>query len=442
MIRNEPIHVWLPGRATPILSGEFTHNSTARSGYFQYAPAYLASRHPPLAPDLPLRRQALHIAGGLGIFPLFLDAGPDVWGRHMLTRRLEREVDEFEALTLCPLDGVGNIALGEITGEREAVLSLEAFVELLHRLEHGQKAATDLEDRVLDAVQKGTSLGGTKPKLTLSRNEVQYLAKFPEPGDSPWLPHVECAMLKLANACGIRACEGEVWPLPGGRRTALLVKRFDRETLSAGVARKGYVSAHALLRLDMLPHEKADVLLYTTLGFTPAALKKSYVSLASDMARWCGGQEAHREERRELWRRIVFNLLIGNGDDHPKNHGLICIDMEQQQWRLSPAFDLVTHPIARQEPVLAMAYRYVKPARRGRSQEAAARLVWKASVEDIVAAAVEHYAYDTVEAGEYLQFAAATIARRWREFLAAEGMPEEEVGRYENTFKHGWANPA
>jgi len=111
--------------------------------------------------------------------------------------------------------------------------------------------------------------------------------------------------------------------------------------------------------------------------------------------------------------------------------------MEQQQWRLSPAFDLVTHPIARQEPVLAMAYRYVKPARRGRSQ-AAARLVWKASVEDIVAAAVGHYAYDTVEAGEYLQFAAAPIATRWREFLAAEGMPETEIGRYESTFKSGW----
>lgn len=437
MIRSAPIHVWLPGKVSPVLAGEFTHDSTARSGYFHYAPTYLADRHPPLAPDIPLRRQALHVTGGLGIFPLFLDAGPDAWGRHMLTRRLEREVDEFEALTLCPLDGVGNIALGEISAEREAVLSVEAFIELLHGLERGRQAATDLEDRVLDAVQNGTSLGGTKPKLTLSRDGVQYLAKFPEPGDSPWLPFVECAMLKLAAACGIRACEAEVWPLPEGRRTALLVKRFDRETLPAGVARKGYVSAHALLRLDMLPQEKSDVLLYTTLGFTPAALKKSYVALASDMARWCGGQEAHREERRELWRRMVFNLLIGNGDDHPKNHGLVCADMARQQWRLSPAFDLLTHPIARQEPVLAMAYRYVKPARRGRSQTAA-RLIWKASAEDIVAAAVEHYAYDAAEADEHLRLAAATVTSRWREFLAAEGMPEAEIGRYQSAFNSGW----
>jgi len=51
MIRNAPIHVWLPGRANPTLSGEFTHDSAARNGYFQYTPAYLASRHPPLAPD-------------------------------------------------------------------------------------------------------------------------------------------------------------------------------------------------------------------------------------------------------------------------------------------------------------------------------------------------------------------------------------------------------
>lgn len=438
MIRSAPVHVWLPGQVNPTFVGEFTHDSSSRSGQFQYASPYLAERHPALAPDMPLRQKALHIMGGSGIFPLFLDAGPDAWGRNVLARSLEREVDEFEALTLCPLDGVGNIALGEITAEREAVLSVEAFVELLHELEQGRKATTDLEDRVLDAVQNGTSLGGTKPKLTLTRDGVQYLAKFPEPGDAPHLPHVECAMLKLADACGIRASEAHVWPVPEGKRTALLVKRFDRETLPTGVARKGYVSAQALLRLDMLSQEKSDVLFYATLGFTPAVLKKSYVAFAGDMARWCGGQSVHREERRELWRRIVFNLLIGNGDDHPRNHGMICAEMAQQQWRLSPAFDLVTHPIARQEPVLAMAYRYVKPARRGRSQ-AAARLVWKASVEDIVAAAMENYAYDEVEAGEYLQFAAATVATRWHEFLAAEGMPDAEIGRYKSTFNCGWA---
>lgn len=433
MIHAAPVHVWLPDNPAPVLAGEFTHDSAGPVGRFRYDTAYLAAGHPPLAPDLPLRSRPFAVTGGHGISPLFMDAGPDAWGRHLLARRLERDVSEVEALMLCPTDGVGNIALGEITPERQRVLSVDEFLDTLSRLEAGGQARTNQDEQVLDAVQNGTSLGGTKPKLTVSRDGVQYLAKFPERSDSRWLPHTECAMLKLADACGIHACKDpEVWHVSAGR-AALLVRRFDRETTPAGMVRKAYVSAHALLRLDLATPAPADALHYGTVGFTAQGLRKSYVSLAEGMARWCGGQAAHREERRELWRRIVFNALIRNLDDHTKNHGLLCEDMARQRWRLSPAFDLVPAAALPQNPALSMAYRYVPGTRRGR-QPSPPRLVTVVDAGDLVAAAADHYGYAPEEAQEALRAIAAIVSDQWRERMSAEGVPGEEIRRFETTF--------
>lgn len=431
-----PVHVWLPGQPDPVLAGEFNHDAAARTGRFQYAAAYLAAGHPALAPDMPLRRRPVHVTGGLAIFPLFLDAGPDAWGRHLLARRLERDVSEIEALQLCPTDGVGNIALGTLTPERLRVLSVDQFVALLHEVEASGSARSVAEEQVLDATRNGTSLGGTKPKLTIEKDDEQFLAKFPAPGDSPWLPQIECAMLKLARACAIRTCDAEVWHLPASRRAALLVRRFDRGLAvapSAGPTRHGYVSAQALLRLDLGLPAPADTLSYGTLGYTVSGLRRSYVALAADMARWCGGQAAHREERRELWRRIVFNALIRNLDDHPKNHGLLCADMARQHWRLSPAFDLLPSAVTAEFSALAMAYRYVPPGRRGR-QETVSRLVTRIDRADLLAAAVDHYGHAASEAADYLAFAATTVTTHWRAFLAAEGVPEDEMARFVSTF--------
>ena len=433
MITSAPVHVWLPGAASPVVAGTFTHDANSSSGRFQYARDYLEAAHPALAPDMPARARALVISGGAAIFPLFLDAGPDAWGRHLLARRLEREVSAVEVLTLCPTDGVGNLALGELAPQRMRVLSVAEFLAILGELKAGSVATTDIEAQVLEATQNGTSLGGTKPKLTVTRDGVQYLAKFPERGDNRWLPHIECAMLKLARECGVTTCTAEVWSLP--ETAALLVTRFDREVLpaGAGTARHGYISAHALLRIDQKPPPSDEVLQYGTRGFTGSALRKSYVSLAADMAKWCGGQSAHREQRRELWRRIVFNALIRNLDDHSRNHGLVCHDMRQQRWRLAPAFDLVPAAASAQAATLAMAYRYVPARHRGRTPTPA-RLVTQIRADDLLAAASEHYAYESAEAKDQFVLAANIVAQRWRPLMLAEGVPNAEADRFARTF--------
>lgn len=425
------VHVWLPGESEPVVAGEFVHDAMRRTGRFAYGREYLEAGYPAVSPDLPLRAREHVITGGSAIFPLFVDAGPDAWGRHLLARRLERDISELEALTLCPTDGVGNVALGDLTPERLSVLSASDFVAILEELEAGRPADGAFDERVLDAVQNGTSLGGTKPKLTLTVDGDQYLAKFPEQADTPWLPHVEAAMLALSKTCGITATEAAVWPFDGGQRSALLVKRFDRVRGDTGVCRIGYISAHGLLQLDRVAPKAEDSLLYGTRGFDPRALRRSYVSLAADMGKWCGSQVGQRESARELWRRIVFNGLIRNLDDHSKNHGLLCQDMRAGKWGLSPAFDLVAPVIAPPQPALAMAYRYV-PA--GRKQGGASRLVTRIDMDDLVAAAQESYGYTVTEAKEHFVEAACRVTDSWQSALREQGMPDREVARYAGTF--------
>lgn len=432
---GHPVYVWLPEATEPTLAGEFSH--TGNVGRFEYSADYLAAGHPALAPDIPRNRKSTTVTGGLGIFPIFLDAGPDTWGRHLLERRLGRAVSELEALTLCPTDGVGNIALGPLSQERLHVLKLEEFLELLIAQSQGTQARTPLEEQVMDAHRRGTSLGGTKPKLSIERNGIQYLAKFPAQGDSPWLPHLECATLKLARSCGVRTLiDPEVWRLPTGA-TALLVPRFDRHRMASGsYARTAYVSAHALLRLDMHPPQHKDMQAFATLGFSPAGMRKSYVSLAQDMLRWSRDQTIHQEERRELWRRIVFNALIRNLDDHPRNHGLICENMARQQWRLSPAFDLVPTANLPQNPALCMAYHYIPPGQRGRAPNSgtAPRLISVIETGALLAAAEAHYGYTHAEATAYLHTTAQYIAEHWQTYFSAEGMPETEINRFRICF--------
>lgn len=429
--RAAPVWVWLPKATEPVLAGQFSH-SPGR-GKFVYDRAYLDAKHPPLAPDMVVKPTPIPLSDGSGIFPVFQDAGPDTWGQHLLERRLERAIDPFEALTLCPVDGVGNLALGELTAERQRVLRIDEFLAILEEIRAQGKAITDLQAQVLDAVERGTSLGGTKPKLTLAEDGVQYLAKFPARGDDPWLPHIEAAMLKLASRCGIDACEGKVWPLPDGRNRALLIKRFDREAVPGGTSRVGFVSAHSVMWLDRQPRTaaqtNADLLGFGAQGFSTDSLRKSYVAFSDAMARWCGGQNGHREARRELWRRIVFNAMIRNTDDHARNHGLLCTHMAEKRWALAPAYDLVAPPYARDVPNLALAYLYVP-----RLRQSPPRLVWAATQVDLIDAAIRHYGYERAEAAEHFTAVAATIQTGWRDALAAEGIPAADIDRYEGTF--------
>ena len=178
----------------------------------------------------------------------------------------------------------------------------------------------------------GTSMGGARPKAVVEDDDGLWVAKFNLPND-PWNnARVEHAMLLLARACGITAAESRIVEVGG--RDVLLVKRFDREKAAGGYRRARMVSALTLLRAEDT-YQSRD--------------KWSYVLLAEELRRVCADPSRNAGE---LFRRMCFNALVSNIDDHPRNHAVIALD---QDWHLSPAYDLTpATPISEERRDLAM----------------------------------------------------------------------------------------
>ncbi len=174
-----------------------------------------------------------------------------------------------------------------------------------------------------------TGLGGARPKITIADGHRQWLVKFPSRRDSPDVPmaRLEAAALMLANRCGIDAVTHEVVSV--GDADVLLVRRFDRSPREGGWTRDAFLSARTLLSNGESGQR------YSFFG--------SYPRLARELGRLSARSAV---DRRELFRRMVFNAVIGNGDDHDRNHGMLADEERPDAFRLSPAYDLVPalHP--------------------------------------------------------------------------------------------------
>ena len=189
--------------------------------------------------------------------------------------------------------------------------SLDELAEASRRVEEGLEIGPDMH-RLL----RGGSLGGARPKAAFVNEGRRYIAKFSSRGDDHDVEVIEAATLWLASACGIHVPAFLLQPLASGH--ALLVERFDRTGPAADEQRLHYLSASALLDV---PYDSS---------------RGSYVELAQLLRRISGQPQ---EDLAELFRRLVFNLAVGNSDDHVKNHG--ALRQADGRWRLAPAFDLV-----------------------------------------------------------------------------------------------------
>lgn len=201
---------------------------------------------------------------------------------------------------------------------------LEALIEAAQNLEEDGR----LPHEVLEALEPGTSMGGARPKVTVEDDHKIWLAKLPEKGDRHNMQRIEYATLELARAAGLRVCGTRLERLGG--RDALLLDRFDREWNPDAEAylRFGFVSG-----LTVLDAEDGYL----------GRDRWSYPLLADELRRW---SVKSAEDRRELFRRMVFNAMVTNNDDHPRNHALL---HTQAGWRLSPAYDILPVPMVSQE---------------------------------------------------------------------------------------------
>ncbi|MGC3965521.1 MAG: HipA domain-containing protein [Rhodocyclaceae bacterium] len=260
----------------------------------------------------------------------------------------------------------------------DELFELEALAEATRRLEYRM----DIPKELRRLLQQGGSLGGARPKANFIHQGVRCIAKFPARGDDLDMQILEAGALTLAKACGIRVPDFHLQPLHRGH--ALVLKRFDREGPIAAERRIHYLSASALLNV---PYESSA---------------GSYVELAQALRRISAEPAA---DVTELFRRMVFNIVIGNTDDHIKNHGVL--HAGEERYRLSPAFDMVPQRMNLGAQLLA-----ILPGRFD------ARLA-------LASEAAAHFGLAPQAADEIIENIVATVREQWRSALEACGAPAE-----------------
>ena len=284
-----------------------------------------------LQPSLPFMAGQYGTEPGEKLFGCFSDCSPDRWGRALMQRketRLARE-ESRQPRTLLERDYLLQVndvirqgSLRFTSADSDVFLAPpESGVPTLHKLRELMAAAkniaqkTESTDDLLLLYQPGGSLGGARPKAAVQGlNGELLIAKFPKPDDDWDIPLWEYVSFELAKRAGIRTPAVELNRVD--EINILLISRFDR---LPGGGRIPFASAMALLSA----HD-GD--------------RRSYLEIGEILSM----EGSHpKEDWRELYRRMIFNILTSNFDDHLRNHGFL---REERGWRLSPVYDLESAP--------------------------------------------------------------------------------------------------
>lgn len=329
------VYVMLPDETSFVTAGRFvldTDRNGLPFGRFVYGRTYLARDNAvPIDPiELPLRQGTFETTRLKGLFGALRDASPDFWGRRVIDKHAGlAQLGEIEYLLQSPDDRAGALSFGlnvvppapvRAFNRTLDLVRLQALTDQVIAEDETQAAGAEAV-QVQDLMLLGTSMGGARPKAVVEDANALWVAKFNRT-DDPWnSARVEHAMLVLARACGLTTAESRVIQVAG--RDVLIVKRFDRERVGEDYRRSRMLSALTLLRTGD-SYQDRD--------------RWSYVLLAEELRRISADPNA---DVRELFKRMVFNALISNTDDHPRNHAVIAPGAD---WRLSPAYDLTPFP--------------------------------------------------------------------------------------------------
>jgi len=339
------VYITLPGKTEQVTAGRFvleTDRHGAPVGRFVYGRSYLARPDAvPVDPvELRLSERAYATAALGGVFGALRDASPDHWGRRLIARHLGREQpSELDFLLHSPDDRAGALGFGlsqtppgpkRLFNQTLQLTELQSIADALIADEDAPAGAP--VQQVENLLLLGTSMGGARPKAVVEDASGLWVAKFNRKDDAWNNARVEHTMLQLARACGLDAAESRIET--AGGRDVLLVKRFDRARAEGGYLRARMVSALTLLRAEDT-YRSRD--------------RWSYVLLAEEVRRACAEPA---QDAAELFRRMCFNALISNTDDHPRNHAILA---RGTGWMLSPAYDLTPAvPISQERRDLAM----------------------------------------------------------------------------------------
>ena len=330
------------------------------------------------------------------LFGAFTDPAADRWGQTLLRRHEPRPLLAIDFLTLVDdetclgalrfTEGAGGAFLSA-TGKRvPPLLELPRLLAATTRIVDDEETDDDL--KLLLA--PGTSLGGARPKASVRDKDGHLLvAKFPHKEDEWPVTRWEAATLSLSRSAGVTVPKGRLAIVL--RKPVVLTRRFDRKA----AARVPFMSA--MTALDAIDNES-----------------RSYLEIVDFLRR--EGADVGRD-LRQLWQRVVFNILVSNTDDHLRNHGFL---RDAKGWRLAPAYDLNPIPVDVKPRVHALAIDEMEGA---------------SSLDPALSVA---RAFGVAKRGEARAIAANVggAVARWRDAAASAGIKAREMDRMASAFEH------
>jgi serine/threonine-protein kinase HipA len=375
---------------------------------FEYDARWLEHRERfSLEPALKLGPGPFHTPADTPMFGAIGDSAPDRWGRTLM-RRMERRRAEREKQTPRTLQEIdylllvddevrqGALRFAGIEGgpflREEGAKRTPPLLELPELLSAAERVADDkdTEEDLRLLLAPGSSLGGARPKASVRDKDGHLaIAKFPRSDDDYNTVVWEAIALTLAHKAGIPVPNARIETV--GDKPVLVLRRFDR--------RDGHRTPF-LSSMSMLDARDNQT--------------RSYMEIA-DALRQHGA--AAKDDIRELWRRIVFNVLISNTDDHLRNHGFLYAG--PAGWRLSPAYDLNPVPVDIKPRILTTAIN---------EDDNTASLA-------VAMGVAPYFELDDARARADAGAVARAVAT-WRDEATRHGMTKEECARMASAFEH------
>jgi serine/threonine-protein kinase HipA len=330
MISNESgyseafVWIWLPGATKPVVAGKLTADGDKL--VFNYGKSYLERKNAISIYDteLPLKAGALPLLPGLSMPGCIRDASPDAWGRRVLINKklglksADADIARLDELTYLLESGTDRIGALDFQLSafqyipRSSVnVTLDELQQSAERVEKGIPLTAELDQ----ALYHGSSIGGARPKALIEDGDTKYIAKFSSSTDLFNVLKAEFISMRLADLVGLNVAL--VLLTKSSNRDVLLIERFDRIHTGHGWQRKSMVSALTLLSLDEMMARYAS---YQDLA---EIIRHKFTNASTTL--------------RELFSRLVFNILSGNTDDHARNQAGF---WDGRMLTLTPAYDI------------------------------------------------------------------------------------------------------
>jgi serine/threonine-protein kinase HipA len=336
--REAFVWTWLPGAIEPVVAGRLVPDGERIQ--FVYGRTYRerADAIPLYLPELPLQPEPIAPLGTLAMASAIRDGAPDAWGRRVILNKTfgvkGQELDGLDLDELVFLLESGSDRIGALDFQASATsyvrrgrghAKLEELLASAEKVEKNLPLTPDLDQ----ALHHGSSIGGARPKALIADGPRKYVAKFSSRGDTYSVVKGEYIAMRLAALAGLSVAAVRLVHAAG--KDVLLVERFDRVKEGNSWRRRAMVSALTMLGLDEMQARYAS---YQDLAET---IRFRFTEPTATL--------------HELFARLTLNILVGNVDDHARNHAAF---WDGAQLSLTPAYDICPQARAGEEAGQAM----------------------------------------------------------------------------------------